>query len=62
MKVVNSGGSDEAISSANQDRKEDFLTEKDYLRSINNQLRLMNTYLAEMTGLEINEDDLEHIK
>ena len=62
MKVVNSGSSDNAIDTANESRKLDFLTEKELLRDILIELKINNLHLAEMRDEELAESDLEHIK
>lgn len=51
-----------AVELASSERKHDALTEKDYLRSISTELKIMNLYFREMTGIEINEKDLEQTK
>ena len=62
MKVVNSGSSDNAIDTANESRKLDFLTEKELLRDILIELKINNLHLADMRDEELTENDLEHIK
>ena len=52
----------DAVELAASERKHDALTEKDYLRSITTELKMMNLYFREMTGIEINEKDLEQTK
>jgi len=62
MKVVNSGGGDEAVIDASTSRKLDFLTEKELLRDILIELKINNLHLAEMRDEDLTESDLEHIK
>ena len=59
MKVVNSGGSDKAVSDANLDRKHDALTEKDVLVAILNRLTNIESILT--VGVEPDHLEIEQL-